>query len=458
MRLIVRFTLVLFGAGVVLMVGMMSAGRGTDIDEALLIFSNFSDCNPGSECNGIFRMGEKTRHIQRITPATGWVGSSPDGKWLILKFEQYNDSSLYRIDIRGQRFKQITDLPGVELIEGFSPDGQWVYFRNESRGTYDLYRVRLNGTNQQLLTGQLNADDETIAGWSPDGRWVYVAYIENMDSKSFAYLARMRPDGRDFEPFQSIDLTSGWGTFLGFTPDHAWFIAELWSDDYQVGLYKVRADGTEKILLVELVSWLDFVFHWDSHHEWFYYRVFTSDILPEFKDSLLFRANFDDTKTEQLIHFPTYGPSVVVSPDGEWIYYDGYVGDCNSDLQSGTTWCDGDIHRVRVDGTANQRVAKMEGSEGDLHWTPDHQWIYFIGYDTHTLYRMLPDGRRLENLQVEVGAIHGWVDWKSGVWSRLTLILVGLGIWVAGLVLGLKFPKRHGSARLGGWGTSTEAE
>ena len=107
-------------------------------------------------------------------------------------------------------FRQVTILPGGELMPAISPDGESFVFAKAAGDGLDLFLQRVDGRNPVDLTGDCDADDRDPA-FSPDGR--RIAYRSDCSGggifvmgatgesarkvTDFGYTPAWSPDGRE---------------------------------------------------------------------------------------------------------------------------------------------------------------------------------------------------------------------------------------------------------------------
>jgi dipeptidyl aminopeptidase/acylaminoacyl peptidase len=118
------------------------------------------------------------------------------------------------------------------------------------------------------------------------------------------------------------------------------------------------------------------------------------------RPSQLWIQSFDGTPKRQLLKSAWSARNAVVSPDGKWVAFladvelraDSVVEHERDSLsylpydarRDEATRNEADIYVVSVDGGTPRRVARWEGAESDVTWSPDSRRLAFVGRPTRT--------------------------------------------------------------------------
>ena len=104
---------------------------------------------------------------------------------------------------------QLTNGPGIKLIDSWSPDGTRLLYSQYENGHFHLHSVRADGTDPKTITS--GTGNEYTPQWSPDG--VHIAYkqtgtgsfIAISDADGANAHPLVQTPGTDFDPTWSAD-------------------------------------------------------------------------------------------------------------------------------------------------------------------------------------------------------------------------------------------------------------
>lgn len=109
---------------------------------------------------------------------------SPDSKHIVYCFAETGPQHLFRIDVKGENKKQLTDGRGMNNWPSFTPDGKKIVFSSSREGTYEIYSMKADGSDVQRLTDSPTQDIRPSV--SPDG--ARIAFISSRDGNRELYV------------------------------------------------------------------------------------------------------------------------------------------------------------------------------------------------------------------------------------------------------------------------------
>jgi len=139
----------------------------------------FASCGPGPFDNALFTSRLDGGNLTQLTPFSDNVGGkedwAPDGQRLL--FVEDSDyppglsANLDTINPDGTGLFHVTHFTGGAGVEGgltgsYSPDGQWIVFRYEYHGSYGLYKIHPDGTGMEAIL-PLSSFKPRAADWGP---------------------------------------------------------------------------------------------------------------------------------------------------------------------------------------------------------------------------------------------------------------------------------------------------
>jgi dipeptidyl aminopeptidase/acylaminoacyl peptidase len=188
---------------------------------------------------------------------TVWVEEfdiSPDGRWVAYKSARAGTYDIWIAPIDGPgEPRQLTSMPGREMLPKFSPDGRWIAFEADHGGTNlsDLYIVSPDGGDPIRLTDHPLNDGGAM--WAPDSRTIYFSTAMYWDG-AFAAV--------DLETRQIRRVRSGGGA-ASLSPDGTTFVytgnARPNDDDQSNRDIYVApvGEGEARLLTPDTFDWLD---------------------------------------------------------------------------------------------------------------------------------------------------------------------------------------------------------
>jgi Tol biopolymer transport system component/DNA-binding winged helix-turn-helix (wHTH) protein len=242
--------------------------------------------------------GELSRYdaqTKQLQPFLGGISVegvtfSKDGR--SVAYVSFPENTLWRANRDGSNPVQLTDPPMKVFLPGFSPDGTQIVFSDfSSPGHVESYIVPSEGGRPRRIIPE-DQGQEGDPSWSPDGRKIvfdigdvspsHEIRVLDLDSHQVTtvpgsdglYSPRWSPDGRYIaalldDSSQSLKIfdfgTQRWSTpsqvsGLGFpvwSSDSQWIYFGAASDQGNRGIYRIRANGGEAQLVVDLKN-----LHW----------------------------------------------------------------------------------------------------------------------------------------------------------------------------------------------------
>lgn len=171
---------------------------------------------------------------------------SPDGQHVIYLNRIGQDRFIEQVSSSGHDTKTIYDASDIAFLFGFSPDGRYLMYTDGKLGLLDL-----DGYNQKELSGPFLFGYGFRAYWSPDSQWV--AYT-GLDADQTFGCARPEPDWSTClftgSAIYVENVYSGEvrrlasGIWPVWAPDGS-MVAFLATQNSEVGIYRVKVDGTD---------------------------------------------------------------------------------------------------------------------------------------------------------------------------------------------------------------------
>jgi Tol biopolymer transport system component len=100
------------------------------------------------------------------------VGTSPDGRRILVPLKEGLEIQLYELDLVTHRERRVTATPGNKYAPIWSQDGSQIAFLATTGGTLQLWTQPAGGGEARQLT--FGAERMRHASFSPDGREIYV--------------------------------------------------------------------------------------------------------------------------------------------------------------------------------------------------------------------------------------------------------------------------------------------
>jgi len=259
-------------------------------------------------------------------------------------FEKYSrENGIYRIRTDGTGREKLTELNGTNT--GLHVVGNWIYYiinansidyinRKYGDGSAGIYRIRTNGTGKERI----------VSGWCRNicvvDNWIY---YEHYDFEQWS-LNRIRTNGT--EKIRLSDNDS-WDSSYKFyvVGDYIFTYGGFGSD-----MFLFNTDGKEETSL----KFENIVFSFNVDGDWIYYGSgMTASISSggqttswNYSDIGLFKIRIDGTDKTAIDTSYRYYDVVRIHVLGDWIYY--RIGSFDEE--------DSGWYKIRTDGTERQRL------------------------------------------------------------------------------------------------------
>lgn len=219
------------------------------------------------------------------------IDSQVVGDWIYYNSE--NRDGFYKIRTDGKRKKRIMKKDSCYL---FYVDSKKIFFTSHfmSADSQGLYSVDINGKGKTLL---VPANIGDIACLNVDEDWVYYINFSSIPDNKNLGVWKVRKDGTEktkiTEDIGTINVADGWVYYANSNDNNS--------------LYKIRTDGTEKTKLHS-----DTTDQINIAGEWIYYPIMKSDGLR----GDLYRIRTDGTDRQRV----TLGSFIPEEPTAYNIY------------------------------------------------------------------------------------------------------------------------------------------
>ncbi|MBO6587396.1 MAG: PD40 domain-containing protein [Gracilimonas sp.] len=310
----------------------------------------------------------------------------PDGKYVIASKDDPGNHKIWMYHIDGGSGVALTDEPGnLRMLEGaFGADDRYIWFSRRF-GTWN-YNASL--PQYQIATYDRETGDITVQSnrygssfrptLSSDGKWLvygtrhdeYTGLVKRDlvtgDESWLAYPVQHD----DQESRASRDVLPG----MSFTPDNKFVVAS-----YGGKIWKLPIDGGDAIEIPFSVN-------------------STIELGPE----LDFDYPIEDTPQFEI----TQIRDAVPSPDGRKIAFTAL----------------NEIYTMVLPDGEPKKLVDLDETQAQPVWSPDGEWIAFVTWtpETGKVYKVRPNGRRLQQLNEEEGVFQDPVWNNDG--SRIVLI------------------------------------
>jgi Tol biopolymer transport system component len=284
------------------------------------------------------------------------------------------------------------------------PTGQIVFVSGRD-GNGEVYLMNADGTGQVNLTN--NPADDSNPSWSPDGS--RIAFVSNRDGNREVYV--MNADGTGL-----VNLTNNpaddWRT--GAIND--W--APAWSPDGSRILFATNRDGNDEIYVMNAGGSGQTNLSNRTARDWRPgWSPDGSKILwttaPVQGNWEIYSMNADGSGQVNLTNTAgSLDNGAMWKPDGSKIAFSS-----TRDVSSGLL---GEVYVMNADGSSPVSLSKSPTDDLKPAWSPDGQWIAFIGREFSVgwfLFKVKPDGTN----KMKLG--HGWPS-RQPAWSPD-------GVWIA---------------------------
>lgn len=263
-----------------------------------------------------------------------FLGTSPDGRWLLWMPRYSYDLYLSRIDLLTRRLLVVrpilpvwspdsnkialvgidnnmrvlnvttNEIQGIhaptidEFVVQWSPDGKWLLFNGTLDGRMGLFRIHPDSTGFEEYTLAAGARNPV---WSPTGDWI--AFSREESNGTFEVYI-MGVDGTGLQNLTNTPVTSE--SFMGWDARGEWL---LYSDDNNE-VFRMRSDRTTATVLIDnppgAISW---------HDRWMIFAKFSPN-----NRSNLFRYNYLTNDLVQLTDSPVpdRSPYIIPPTDLHW--------------------------------------------------------------------------------------------------------------------------------------------
>lgn len=157
----------------------------------LLAYTSYRSGNPNIYIKNLLTGAE-----ERITSGVGLAMAgawSPDGRSLALSHTIDGNSEIFIYDTRSKQMKRITNDWGIDVSPSFAPDAKRLVFVSDRSGSPQVYVTDMQGGAPIRLTyeGRYN----TAPAWSPRGD--YIVFVGRADEDRSLGVYKIRADGSD---------------------------------------------------------------------------------------------------------------------------------------------------------------------------------------------------------------------------------------------------------------------
>lgn len=281
-----------------------------------------------------------------------------DGRMYFEEVANNAPNHLYRTTLNGYDRESV--LPENAHFLTFSPNDQWLYYAIWETATSTIYRLHLESGKHESV---VQMDQGVACQFSPQGQWLacesrtqYPRDIHLMRANGSALHDALL--GTPLEHLGNNNTITGW------SPDGQWLL--FWSeDDGDQTLYRIRPDGSGLQAIGD--GPFPALAGWSRDGQALYYQTYAA---------LTYRLERIALAAEPRTTVLAENYLVRLAPQSteNWLY-----------LVIAESGDEGDIYRIREDGSEVQRVSSLPGREFIHAPSPDGRWLYFSGLVQDTL-------------------------------------------------------------------------
>jgi len=228
---------------------------------------------------------------------------SPDGRRIAFTSMRGGGLQIWVCDSNGSNPVQLTHFAVNTGSPRWSPDGRYIAFDSEEAGESDIYVIPAEGGPARRFTPDDSHED--LPSWSRDGHWIY---YESNRTGEFQLWKAPFPSGTP------VQVTRDWGKHAFESPDGKFV---YYSKEDRLGIWRQPVGGGREQLVID---------HGQPGF-WGMYEhglcVLSASSPPPRVECLDFtrHALFTVVTLPDDRRIWTTGPSLAVSPDGQWVLY-----------------------------------------------------------------------------------------------------------------------------------------